>query len=181
VFKKFDLKSLYPVAASDVVERLYLLFDVGLILFSLFTSPQKRRMPLNDVFFWIGVMLVIEVLTDWIKFLCVAKFNGLSNAMTEFHKVQAHDLIIVREESQVAFSHGATRRFNFQALPISALIIFHIFAPVLAGTDSTALWIYRANVWLCFLVAKVLLSVFLFGHALSIGPPSRSTSHFKAL
>jgi len=174
VFKKYEQRSVYPLLCSDIVERIYLLIDVGLILFSLFTSPQKRRMPMGDILFWIAAMALLEVVTDWVKFLCISKFNELpSSIFDDFHRLHQADVVSVRSSDTVhafkgviSFSHGCSRRLHFQALPLSALVLFHICAPTLAGTPASSVWTYRFLVFACFLVSKILLGVGIFGNAL---------------
>lgn len=176
VFKKYELRSLYPVLSSDIVERLYLLVDLSIILFSLLTSPQKRRMPLGDIFFWVAAMTGIEVVTDWIKYMCICKFNQLpSSVVHEYHQVHLNDVIDTRSSDSgtlhfkgvVSFSHGSTRRLHFQSLPLAALVLFQLFTPSVAG----AVWPYRGYVFCCCLVSKLILGIYLYGEALKHQAP----------
>ena len=190
VFKKYEVRSVYPLVTSDIVERLYLIVDVGLILFSLFTSPQKRRMPLGDILFWIAAMALLEIVTDWVKFLCISKFNQLPSSMfDDFHHLHESEIVSVRSGDSVhafkgviSFSHSSSRRMHFQGLPLSALVLVHIFYPTLAGTSTSSVWTYRVLVFACCFVLKLVLGIGLFGSALrSEGQVKEKLSNLKAL
>ena len=190
VFKRYEVRSVYPLVTSDIVERLYLMVDVGLILFSLFTSPQKRRMPLGDILFWIVAMALLEIVTDWIKFLCISKFNQLPSSMfDDFHHLHESEIVSVRSgdslhsfKGVISFSHSSSRRMHFQGLPLSALVLVHIFYPTLAGTSSSSVWTYRLLVFACCFVSKLVLGIGLFGSALrSDAQVKEKLSNLKAL
>ena len=169
VFKRYDSRNVYPLITSDIVERFYLLIDVALIMFSVFTSPQKRRMPLSDMVFWIVALLLLELITDWCKFLCISKFNHLpSSIYDDYHRLHQADVVSVRKHTTkcVSFTHCVSRRLHFQGLPLSALIIVHVFYPALAGTPVELIWEYRASVFACLVAMKIATGIGLLGNAL---------------
>ena len=177
VFKKYEPRSLYPIIASDIVERMYLFVDVSLVVFRMLTSPQRRRMPFGEVAYWVGVMMVLEILTDWIKLLCVTKFNQIDvSTFHQYMRIHVADILNSRNRDPapipplihkglISSSHLPVRRMNFMCTPLLVLILCNVMLPNLVGSDPLMLWGYRCLVWVgCFLL-KILVDWILVASA----------------
>jgi len=177
VFKKYESRSLYPVITSDIVERMYLFVDAGLVLFRMVTSPQKRKMPFSEVVYWVGVMMIIEILTDWIKLLCVTKFNQLDTAtFTQYKQIHVADILNARNDDPapippliykgvIAPSHLPIRRMNFMCTPLVVLIMCNVMLPNLVGSEPVSLWGYRLLVVVACFLGKLIVDWILIGTA----------------
>ena len=175
VFKKSEPRSLYPIVASDIVERTYLFLDVALVLFRMATSPQRSKMPFTEVSLWIGVMIGLEIVTDWMKFMCISKFNQIdNNTYWHYNKIHRDDVLNSRTEDPnvvpplvmkgyMSASHLPGRRMNFMPTPLAILILCSVMLPNLVGADPIALWTFRLLVVSGFFIAKVAVDWLLIG------------------
>ena len=176
VFKKLDSKSLYPVMASDIVERVYLCIDVSIVLFRMLTSPQKSKMPFVEVAYWVSVMIFLEIVTDWFKYMCVIKFNQIEVSTLKMYK-QIHqvDMLTARQgvDTVAASSPGRTnqpcdhphKRLNFMPTPLAVIILVNIMLPNMVGSEPITLWMYRVLVFTGILLAKLIIDWTLIGSA----------------
>ena len=168
VFKKYEPRSLYPIIASDIVERMYLFVDVSLVVFRMLTSPQRRRMPFGEVAYWVGIMMILEIFTDWIKLLCVTKFNQIDvSTFQQYMRIHVSDTENARNSDRtpipplihkgfISSSHLPVRRMNFMCTPLLVLILCNVMLPNLVGSDPLMLWGYRCLVLVgCFLLKIV--------------------------
>ena len=198
VFKKAEARSVYPVVTSDIVERLYLFLDVALVLFRMATSPQRSKMPFSEVFIWAGVMIALEVLTDWLKFLCISKFNQVDNAtFWHYNRIHKDDLLLSRTDKPVqssssplvqkgfvAASHLPVRRMNFMPTPLAVLILCNVMLPNLVGADLLTLWTYRALVVSFLFLAKFTVDWVLIGDSSRSSndtPPPEKLQNIRSL
>jgi hypothetical protein len=146
-----------------------LFIDVALVLFRMATSPQRSKMPFSEVFIWAGVMIALEVLTDWLKFLCISKFNQVDNAtFWHYNRVHKDDLLHsvsdkpiqqsssspLAQKGFLAAPHLPVRRMNFMPTPLAVLILCNVMLPNLVGADLLTLWTYRALVVSFLFLAK---------------------------
>jgi hypothetical protein len=178
VFKKIEPRSLYPVITSDVVERLYLFIDVLLMLFRMATSPQRSKMPFGEVSYWIAVMIGLEIITDWLKFLCVSKFNQIDNSVFwQYCRIHKEDILNSRNEEVrpipplvqkgfVSPSHLPARRMNFMPMPLAVLIVCNLMLPNLVGAEPLSLWTFRILVISALFLVKMGVDWFLIGDAM---------------
>ena len=177
VFKKNEPRSVYPVLSSDVVERLYLFIDVALMLFRMTTSPQRSKIPFGEVSFWIALMVGLEILTDWMKFLCLSKFNQIDNkTYWHYQRIHREDLLNSRNVEMnpipplvhkgfISASHLPARRMNFMPTPLAVLLLCNLMLPNLVGADPLSLWAYRALVVCGMFLLKIAIDWFLVGDA----------------
>ena len=178
VFKKTEPRSVYPIISSDIVERVYLFTDVALVLFRMATSPQRSRMPFAEVSYWIGFMIALEIITDWLKFMCISKFNQIDNS-TYWHYARIHkdDIRNSRNDELnpipplvqkgfVSASHLPGRRMNFMPTPLAILILCNVMLPSLVGSEPVALWTYRILLISGLFLAKVGLDWLLIADSL---------------
>ena len=179
VFKKNDQKSTYPILSSDVVERLYLFIDVALMAFRMVTSPQRSKIPFGEVSFWITLMVGLEILTDWIKFLCLSKFNLIDNkTYWHYQRIHREDLINSRNadmnpvpplahKGYISASHLPARRMNFMPTPLAVLLLCNLMLPNLVGADALSLWGYRVLVVCGLFLLKLTVDWVLVGDAVN--------------
>jgi hypothetical protein len=179
VFKKAEPRSVYPIVSSDIVERLYLFLDIGLVLFRMATSPQRSKMPFSEVFIWAGVMVGLEVVTDWLKFLCISKFNQVDNStFLHYNRIHKDDVLNCRNSESnpipplvqkgfVAASHQPVRRMNFMPTPLAVLILCNLMLPNLVGAELLPLWTYRGLVIAFFFTLKFTIDWMLIGESVS--------------
>jgi hypothetical protein len=177
VFKKYEPRSLYPIIASDIVERMYLFVDVSLVVFRMLTSPQRRRMPFGEVAYWVGVMMVLEILTDWIKLLCVTKFNQIDvSTFDQYMRIHVSDTANARNRDHapipplvhkgfISSSHLPVRRMNFMCTPLLVLILCNVMLPNLVGSDPLMLWGYRCLLVIGCFVLKIVVDWILLAYA----------------
>jgi hypothetical protein len=178
VEKIYHLKSLYPVVSRDIVERIYLFVDVSLLLFRMATSPQKTKMPFVDVAYWVGVMIGIEILTDWVKLLCVSKRNKISPPVYTFYETIHHTDVInsvgddiyptvswFHRIGIVSPSHLTARRISFVSTPLAALILSNAMLPNMVNADPSKLWSYRLLFLSAVFLLKVIIDWILIGWA----------------
>ena len=77
VFKKFDKNNLYQLTCADVRERLHLL-----VLLLVVSVRNLRELNWDVVYFGqllpeLLLVLVAEVIVDWVKHCFIAKFNEI--------------------------------------------------------------------------------------------------------
>jgi transmembrane anterior posterior transformation protein 1 len=164
VFKKYDQKAMYGVFASDIVERVNLFFDVFFVLIGILTSPQTRRLPIQEVIWWCVVILTIEILTDWIKYPSLMKFNKIeTSSFMDYNRTHCEDIVNSSTTSTLI-----TQRMSFQSLPIAVLLVFLVFTPSIAGATSSVIWSYRLYVWLSCLFGKLTLGMIILAVSVKV-------------
>eukprot|EP00403_Amphidinium_massartii_P005972 CAMPEP_0178373114 /NCGR_PEP_ID=MMETSP0689_2-20121128/1698_1 /TAXON_ID=160604 /ORGANISM="Amphidinium massartii, Strain CS-259" /LENGTH=746 /DNA_ID=CAMNT_0019993051 /DNA_START=16 /DNA_END=2256 /DNA_ORIENTATION=- len=152
VFKKYQAESLFPIIASDVVERFYLFLDILFVLLRLCTSSHRAHSVAN-ITFWLVLLVAIELLTDWVKLCLIAKFSELpASTFEDYKEVLIADILLCRTPFGVvkvpsapskkgsappkpapavpfrgihSFSHVPARRLGFSGVPISTLVVIH--------------------------------------------------------
>ncbi|CAE8652733.1 unnamed protein product, partial [Polarella glacialis] len=97
VFKKYEQKSLFPIITSDIVERFYLLLDIIFVLTRLSVSTHRGTYTAFDIAFWLFLLVILELGTDWIKFCLIMKFSELPASIFEVYKeVLLADILLCR-------------------------------------------------------------------------------------
>lgn len=191
VFKRYAESALFPIVASDIVERFYLLCDIMFVLTRLSISPQTGSYSNWEMWSWFCWLVCLEILTDWVKFALIAKFSELKAETLEIYRdVLIADVLMCRypsvgtgvlskclgDASKVSlpyrgihsFSHVPARRIGFSGVPLTTLVVIHIALLWRSRCSerprlTTVLFIGVAFA-LCIL-AKVLWGVLLFGFA----------------
>ncbi|CAJ1347221.1 unnamed protein product [Effrenium voratum] len=97
VFKRYEEKSLFPIITSDMVERFYLLLDILFVLARLIISQHSGTFTALDVSFWLFLLVVLEIGTDWIKFCLITKFSEMQAKTFEvYREVLMADILLCR-------------------------------------------------------------------------------------
>jgi len=100
VFKKYTPESLFPIVASDIVERFYLVVDLIFVLARLSISPRGGAFTWSDIAYWLVFLVAIEVATDWVKFCLIFKFSDLKASTLEvYQEVLIADILLCRSGS----------------------------------------------------------------------------------
>ncbi|CAK9083708.1 unnamed protein product [Durusdinium trenchii] len=181
VFKRYEVKSLFPIITSDMVERFYLALDILFVLLRLATSDRRGLASAVQITSWLLLLVGIELGTDWVKFCLIMKFSELPVSVLEnYQQVLIADLLVCRMPHTArdarppslpcmpfrgvqSFSHVVARRIGFSGLPLSTLVLSHLLHANLACQGpGVLLYLLLA---LILTLAKVLLSVLLLGLA----------------
>jgi len=97
VFKRYEEKSLFPIITSDIVERFYLLLDIIFVLARLSISQHSGTFTALDISFWLFLLVVLEIGTDWIKFCLITKFSEMQTKTFEvYREVLLADILLSR-------------------------------------------------------------------------------------
>merc|ERR1712050_557865 len=77
VFKRYEAKSLFPIITSDIVEHFYLVVDIVFVLARLSVSPHRGTYFASNVAKCLALLVLMELGTDWIKFILILKFSEM--------------------------------------------------------------------------------------------------------
>mmetsp|Transcript_34707 Transcript_34707/g.83854 ORF Transcript_34707/g.83854 Transcript_34707/m.83854 type:complete len:563 (-) Transcript_34707:55-1743(-) len=183
VFKNFKEEGLFVIVASDCVERLYLCCDIVLVLLHMFSSPRYEQYNKPNVMWWLFIMVVLEIFTDWIKFFCISKFCKLSiKTFSRYRDVVVGDILSCRlmpgqtghgfealdlkHRNVYSFSYIPAQRFSFVALPLATLIITQSRSALGAFSQRpTERVLLCLCIFLVLCLIKASTSILLVGHA----------------
>lgn len=182
VFKRYEAKSLFPIIASDVVERFYLLMDIIFVLARLSISPHRGSYNAPDIAFWLFLLVFLEFGTDWIKFCLIVKFSEMKASTFEIYKeVLIADILLCRSlhiggsgvqfngakdkmlppvvpfRGIHSFSHSLQRRLGFSGVPMTTILVFHFV--MLARSPCSAVLRWPKVMILCFAAAMFIISL----------------------
>ncbi|CAE7903104.1 TAPT1, partial [Symbiodinium microadriaticum] len=97
VFKRYEEKSLFPIIASDIVERFYVMLDIIFVIARLSVSEPSGKFTAVDISFWLLLLVVLEIGTDWIKFCLITKFSEMQAKTFEVYwEVLLADILLCR-------------------------------------------------------------------------------------
>eukprot|EP01053_Blabericola_migrator_P007358 Blabericola_migrator_1__7357@NODE_373_length_9251_cov_2588_298889_g298_i0_p1_GENE_NODE_373_length_9251_cov_2588_298889_g298_i0NODE_373_length_9251_cov_2588_298889_g298_i0_p1_ORF_typecomplete_len628_score104_52DUF747/PF05346_11/9_5e76_NODE_373_length_9251_cov_2588_298889_g298_i048966779 len=117
VFKKQTHLSLWPIAASDVVERFQICADIIFVTIQFSFSPRTGTSVVANSLSWLLLMLVIEMFVDFCKHAFLIKFNKIqSDIYVTFKRVCMADALFAR--SPTAITHLAPKLIENQMTPI---------------------------------------------------------------
>ncbi|CAK9042784.1 unnamed protein product [Durusdinium trenchii] len=115
VFKRYEEKSLFPIITSDIVERFYLLLDIIFVLARLSISQHSGTFTALDISFWLFLLVVLEIGTDWIKFCLITKFSEMQTKTFEvYREVLLADILLCRCGQLSSISQVTGQDFNVQ-------------------------------------------------------------------
>ncbi|XP_023229248.1 transmembrane anterior posterior transformation protein 1-like [Centruroides sculpturatus] len=165
VFKKFEKNNLFHMSCSDVRER----FHYMILLFIVIIQTMKEY-NWKEEQFWVllpdcVLVLIAEVLVDWIKHAFITRFNEISYEVYRDYTISlAYDLASSKLKN--AFSDHLdllSRRMGFIPLPLGALVFRVVNGSV---TISGTIGIVSLFVlYLCLVSSKVLNNIVLLGKA----------------
>ncbi|XP_076634267.1 protein TAPT1 homolog [Colletes latitarsis] len=164
VFKKFDKNNLFQLSCADVRERFHLmmlLLAVNLQTMKEYAWKAERlAVLLPDCI----LLLLAEILVDWVKHAFITRFNELSSTVYRDYTVSlAYDMAQTRQET--AFSDPSdlvARRMGFIPLPLGVAI-----GKVLCTTVTPSM--KPANIILLFLAYLVLVALRILNSLVILG------------
>ncbi|KDO24478.1 hypothetical protein SPRG_10294 [Saprolegnia parasitica CBS 223.65] len=180
VFKKFEEQNLFQIACSDIVERFKLMLIIGLILLQ---SDGK------DVADGTAMVLLAEMLIDWIKHAFITKFNQIPPSVySKFMTILCRDVSGYRSDSTIQdHTQFVSRRLGLISLPLACVTVRMVHEALKDAETAASLegdWAFTMSrpAWMCILVLgffclsafKVLLSLWLMVHACTSGRLSSS-------
>jgi hypothetical protein len=108
VFKRYELKSLFPIITSDIVERFYLALDIFFVLMRLLMSPHRGMYSSSNMVRCLSLIVAMEFVTDWIKFCLIVKFSEMKADTLIFYKdVLIADILLCRSRHLPGHLPGA--------------------------------------------------------------------------
>ncbi|XP_011309618.1 protein TAPT1 homolog isoform X3 [Fopius arisanus] len=166
VFKKFDKSNLFQLACADVRERFHL--TMLLLAVSLQTMKEyawkadRLAVLLPDCI----LLLVAEVLVDWVKHAFITRFNELRSTVYRDYTVSlAYDMAQTRQET--AFSDPSdlvARRMGFIPLPLSVAIGKVLCTTLTPSAKPANLLLFFLG-YLILVALRVLNSLIILGKA----------------
>ncbi|OQS00931.1 hypothetical protein THRCLA_05817 [Thraustotheca clavata] len=180
VFKKFEEQNLFQIACSDIVERFKLMLIIGLILLQ---SDGK------DVADGTAMVLMAEMLIDWIKHAFITKFNQIPPSVySKFTTILCRDVAGFRSDSTIQdHTQFVSRRLGLISLPLACVTVRMVHealkdAQTIASLEGDFTFVISHPAWVCIVLLaflclsafKVLLSMLLMVHACISGRLSKS-------
>lgn len=169
VFKKFDKNNLFQVSCSDVRERFHLI----VLLFIVVMQTMKEYSWKMDRL-WVLVpdcvmVILAEVLVDWIKHAFITRFNELQveEVYRDYTTSLAYDVAQTRQK--YAFSDHSdlvARRMGFIPIPLGVVMIRVFMQAIHISNIPAIILIFLA--YLCTFSLKILNSVVILGKACSL-------------
>lgn len=162
VFKKFAKNNLFQMACSDVRERFHYVVLLLVVIVQTMREYSWRQEQLWSLLGDCLLVLLAEVMVDWVKHAFVTRFNAISwQVYREYLTSLAYDLASSKLRTAPS-DHGdlVSRRLGFTPLPLAALVL-----RVLAFPCSVRLAVLA---YLCLCSVKVLLNLVLLTRACSL-------------
>lgn len=163
VFKKFAKNNLFQMACSDVRERFHYVVLLLVVIVQTMREYSWRQEQLWSLLADCLLVLLAEVLVDWVKHAFVTRFNAISwQVYREYLTSLAYDLASSKLHTATS-DHGdlVSRRLGFTPLPLAALVLRVMACP--PCSVRLALLTY-----LCLCSIKVLLNLVILSRACSI-------------
>ncbi|XP_017888892.1 protein TAPT1 homolog [Ceratina calcarata] len=166
VFKKFDKSNLYHLSCADVRERFHLmmlLLAVNLQTMKEYAWKAERlAVLLPDCI----MLLLAEVLVDWVKHAFITRFNELRSTVYRDYTISlAYDMAETRQE--MAFSDSSdlvARRMGFIPLPLG-VAIGRVLCTTITPSAKPANFILLLLAYLILIALRILNSVVILGKA----------------
>uniref|UniRef100_A0A2C9M797 Uncharacterized protein n=1 Tax=Biomphalaria glabrata TaxID=6526 RepID=A0A2C9M797_BIOGL len=165
LFKRLDKNNLCQITYSDVKERFHYLV---LLLFVFIRNMKELQWKWDTAFPILqdaALVMLVEVIVDWIKHAFITKFNELSaSSYADFALGLAQDIASSQKKHAFTnFSDQVCRRMGFTPMPLICLL-FMVCTKSFNITGPLA-WLLVFLFYLCLISAKVLNSVILLGWA----------------
>ncbi|XP_063688272.1 transmembrane anterior posterior transformation protein 1 homolog isoform X2 [Bolinopsis microptera] len=126
LFKKFDYMNNYQIVARDVRER----FSYTVVLVMVFIRNMSQlewdTAHMWDIFPDVAVIVISEILIDWIKHAFVTKFNGIPVETYNDYRYQLYDDLLNPQHFKQTFSNRMdlmARKILFIAMPLACLTV----------------------------------------------------------
>lgn len=153
VFKKYNKQNLFKILTSDICERFKLTLFLGIILFLNYTQGGVTRHVQKDYAqMWI-LVIIAEILCDWIKHCFITKFNFIqSNVYEDYALILAGDVTGIGHEGvNLDHTHAVVKRVGLAQIPMVC---------VMARFFREALRYYALNSEMCILWWNIGIELF---------------------
>ncbi len=120
VFKKYNKQNLFKITTSDICERFKLaLFLLLILLLNCFQGEMSKSMVF-DYYSMCGIVLVAELISDWIKHSFITKFNFIkSTAYFDYALILSGDVTGIGHEGlNLDYTHAAVKRIGLAQIPL---------------------------------------------------------------
>jgi len=120
VFKKYNKQNLFKITTSDICERFKLaLFLLLILLLNCFQGEMSKSMVF-DYYSMCGIVLVAELISDWIKHSFITKFNFIkSSAYFDYVLILSGDVTGIGHEGlNLDYTHAAVKRLGLAQIPL---------------------------------------------------------------
>nr|KAF7392123.1 hypothetical protein H0235_017122 [Vespula pensylvanica] len=166
VFKKFDKNNLFQLSCADVRER----FHLTMLLLAVTLQTMKEYAWRADRLIVLlpdcVMLLLAEVLVDWVKHAFITRFNELSSTVYRDYTVSlAYDMAQTRQKT--AFSDPSdliARRMGFIPLPLS-VAMGRVLCTTLTPSARPANFILLILAYLILVALRILNSLIILGRA----------------
>ncbi|XP_014219038.1 protein TAPT1 homolog isoform X1 [Copidosoma floridanum] len=165
VFKKFDKNNFFQLSCSDVRERFHLTM---LLLAVTMQTMKEYAWHLDRLFILLPdctLLLLAEILIDWVKHAFITRFNELSPTIYKEYIVSlAYDVAQTRQET--AFSDSSdviARRMSFIPLPLGVAIARVLFTTLTVGTKPINLLLLILGYFI-LVSLRILISLLILGY-----------------
>jgi len=144
VFKKYNKQNLFKITTSDICERFKLILFLSLILLLNCFQGGMNRSMIKDYITVAGIVMVAEMICDWIKHSFITKFNFIkSSAYPDYALILAGDVTGVGHEGiSLNHTHAVVKRLGFSQIPLVCVFARYIrealrYGMVMSGEDGT--------------------------------------------
>lgn len=169
VYKKYDVRGVFFIVCCDMVERFQLIVSLAVVCLQNLHDLQFDTSSAAFVTtIWAAVVCYLaECLVDLIKHAFVSSYNELPvERYRRMDESLRRDLFDPQPSLFADASHTTTRRIGFAPLPLVCVTVRGLwrFLPELAAkyAQHWSPWLAYALLALLLLVAKLLLSFYLF-------------------
>ncbi|CAL1539217.1 unnamed protein product [Lymnaea stagnalis] len=165
LFKRLDKNNLCQITYGDVKERFHYL----VLLLFVFIRNMKELQWSWDMAFPIiqdaAIVMLVEVVVDWIKHGFITKFNELSaSSYADFALGLAQDIATSQKKHAFTnFSDQVCRRMGFTPMPLICLLF--MVCTKSFNIDGPLPWLLVGLFYFCLMSTKVLNSIILLGWA----------------
>ncbi|XP_073998628.1 protein TAPT1 homolog isoform X1 [Rhodnius prolixus] len=139
VFKKFDKNNLFQVACSDIRERFHFFILLFIVVMQTMKEYAWKEETLWVLFPDCTLVIICEILVDWIKHAFITRFNELPvDVYRDYTLSLAYDMAQTRHKN--AFSDHSdlvARRMGFIPLPLGVVMI-RVFSSCVRVTSPSS-------------------------------------------
>jgi hypothetical protein len=162
VFKRSTEQNLFQISCSDVVERFVLIVFMLLVGLNEYETRKMNAGDHGDFFALMCLVLVVELIVDWIKHMFIVRFNSdikIKDAYDRFLGVVADDY---RGKTPVEDVRGpnifpaVARRLGLPIIPLTTVIV-RVFVFDVSDVLHERSWLFVASGWAICLAVKTIL------------------------
>jgi len=128
VFKKYNKQNLFKIVTSDICERFKLVLFLGLVLLLNCAQGGMNQEMVNDYVYMSGMIILAEMLCDWIKHSFITKFNFIkSSVYQDYALILAGDITGVGQDGlNIDHTHTVVKRIGFAQIPLACVMARYV-------------------------------------------------------